>query len=318
MSIRLRVRIGKGWVVLFLLLLAGCGHPSGRLVVAGSTTAMYPVGILAEAYERRGGQRWAIQGVGSTAGLLALERGQAALAMTSRALTTEEKAKGMREIPIGYDLLVVVVHPSNPIESLTREQLRALWERWVTDWREVGGRPGTALPHGREYGSGAEAIWSEVIATDNYGLPIAPSSGFLRQEAINDPRAITYISLRHYRLGGLKALKVDGIAHTDSRYLLRHPIFLVAGPKSPPEVLAFVAFAQSPTGQRLIAEEGLIPLGEGSGVHTETAPARTGGGDTPGRYGLGGCGPCLVYGAGLFLGGRSGLPAFWARLVAAR
>jgi phosphate transport system substrate-binding protein len=253
-------------------LLTGCGQASRRPVVAGSTSAMYPVGILAESWERGGGQPLAITGVGSTAGLLALERGQAALAMISRALTPAEEAKGLEAIPIAYDLLVVVVHPSNPVESLTQGQLQAIWERWVTDWWEVGGPTGLrALPHGREYGSGSEAVWSKVIGTENYDLPISNASGFLRWEAMNDPRAVTYISFRHFRLGGVKAIKVDGISHTDPRYPLRHPIFLVVGPKSPPVTRSFIQYARSPVGQRILAEEGLIPLVEAGGGRSGTA-----------------------------------------------
>lgn len=260
MSRRRWACIYLGWC---LLLLTGCGQVSRRPVVAGSTSAMYPVGILAESWERGGGQPLAITGVGSTAGLLALERGQAALAMISRALTPAEEAKGLKAIPIAYDLLVVVVHPSNPVESLTRGQLRAIWEFQVRHWREVGvAFENRTLPHGREYGSGSEAIWSQVIGTDNYDLPISNASGFLRWEAINDPRAVTYISLRQFRLGGVKAIRVDGLVHTNPRYPLKHPIFLVLGPKSPQVAQSFIQYARSPVGQRILADEGLIPLVE--------------------------------------------------------
>lgn len=222
---------------------------------------MVPVGILAEAYERSGGQHLAITGVGSTAGILALERGMAAIAMSSRDLTPTERAKGLKAYPIAYDLLVVVVHPSNPVESLSRNQLRQIWEFEVRHWHEVGVPfDWRTLPHGREWGSGSEAVWSTVIGTENYDLPINGASEFLRWDAMKDPRTITYISGRQFRLGGVKAIKVDGISHRDPRYPLRHPIFLVVGPKSPPLVHSFIQYARSPAGQRILAEEGLIPL----------------------------------------------------------
>ena len=64
-----------------LCLLVGCGRTSGRMTIAGSTSAMFPIGILAETYEKRGGDSFGITPVGSTAGILALERGMAALGM---------------------------------------------------------------------------------------------------------------------------------------------------------------------------------------------------------------------------------------------
>jgi phosphate transport system substrate-binding protein len=245
-----------------LFLVVGCGRTSGRMTIAGSTSAMFPVGILAEAYAKQGGEEYAITPVGSTAGILALERGMADLGMIARPLLAEEKARGLREIPIGYDLLVVVVHPSNPVTNLRKEDLRRIWEWQSKYWSEFGGPRIRTVPHGREYGSGAQAIWSEVIGTTNYALPIDPDGASIRQWVAMDRRAIGYIGLRNLRRGGVKAIRVEGKAHLDPDYPLRHHVSLVVGPNSAPAVWKFIRFVRSPAGQRIVAEEGLIPLGQ--------------------------------------------------------
>lgn len=245
-----------------LSLVMGCGRTSGRMTIAGSTSAMFPVGILAEAFEKQGGESFAITPVGSTAGILALERGMAALGMIARPLLPEEKARGLRAIPIGYDVLVVVVHPSNPTNNLRKADLRRIWEWRTAYWSEFGGPRIRALPHGREYGSGAHAIWSEVIGTTNYALPVSPDGSLIRQEVMIDRRAVGYVGLRHLRRGGVKPIRVDGIAYTDPAYPLKYHVSLVVGPQSPPAVWSFLRFVRSAEGQRIVAEEGLIPLGQ--------------------------------------------------------
>lgn len=258
MSRRSRALIGLSMA---LLLLLGCGRTSGRLTIAGSTSAMFPVGILAETFEKQGGESFAITPVGSTAGILALERGMAALGMIARPLLPEEKARGLREIPIGYDVLVVVVHPSNPINNLRKADLREIWERRSRYWTEFGGERRRTLPFSREAGSGARAIWCEVIGTTNYGLPVCSNGARIRQEVMIDRRAIGYIGLRELRRGMVKPIRVEGMAHLDPSYPLKYHVSLVVGPKSPPEVWRFIQFARSAEGQRIVAEEGLIPLG---------------------------------------------------------
>lgn len=258
MSRRLQALIGLSMA---LLLLLGCGRTSGRrLTIAGSTSAMLPIGILAEEFAKRGGEPYAITPVGSTAGILALERGMAALGMIARPLLPEEKARGLREIPIGSDLLVVVVHPSNPVTNLRKEDLRRIWEWEAHSWAEFGGPPRRPVPEGREYGSGAHAIWSEVIGTTNYALPISPHASWIRHEVMMDSRTVGYVGLRELRRGGVKPVRVDGVAHMEPRYPLKYHVSLVVGPNSPPEVWRFVRFARSAAGQRIVAEEGLIPL----------------------------------------------------------
>ncbi len=65
--------------------------------------------------------------------------------MASRAIKFSEKMKAkaagedLAEVPIAYDALAVVVHPSNPVKQLTRQQLEDIFRGKVTNWQQVGG-----------------------------------------------------------------------------------------------------------------------------------------------------------------------------------
>ena len=47
--------------------------------------------------------------------------------------------KGVVANLIGRDAIGLIVHPSNPVESLTREQLQGIFAGTITNWNEVGG-----------------------------------------------------------------------------------------------------------------------------------------------------------------------------------
>lgn len=80
----------------------------------------------------------------------ALLDGAAQIGMSSRRITQDE-ARALRadgagsmvspsqEHIIAVDSMVVVTHPSNPVQELTREQLAAIFSGQITNWSEVGG-----------------------------------------------------------------------------------------------------------------------------------------------------------------------------------
>ena len=51
----------------------------------------------------------------------------------------QEAGKKTKEEVIAYDALAVVVHPSNKVSNLTREQLEGIFTGKIKNWKEVGG-----------------------------------------------------------------------------------------------------------------------------------------------------------------------------------
>lgn len=122
--------------------------PSNKLTIIGSTT-LFPIAQKAvEVLNKRKPElQITLQPGGSLAGINALTDGLADIAMASRELTKDEKAKlkakriAIRETIVAWDGITPIVHPTNPVTNLTIAQLKDIFTGKVTDWNQVGGKP---------------------------------------------------------------------------------------------------------------------------------------------------------------------------------
>ena len=254
-----------------LLLVLGTGGCRGKadtlshaICVAGSTSVQPFAEKLAEVYmEQHPGVRIDIQGGGSSAGIFAAQQGAADLGASSRELVKAEKA--LHEIPIAWDGIAVIVHPSNPLTNLNLEQLRQIFQGKITNWREVGVPPHTIDLISREEGSGTREAFETLVMGKievSSGALVQDSNGAVREIVAGDPHSLGYIS------AGLvddrvKAVAVDGILPTrenikTQKYKLVRRFLLVGRVAPAGQCLAFVDFILSPQGQRLLEAEGLV------------------------------------------------------------
>jgi phosphate transport system substrate-binding protein len=98
------------------------------------------------------------------------------------------------------------------------------------------------------------------------GAVVEDSNGTVREIVANDPNSIGYISLGLLN-ERVRALRLDGVeanrANIDAkRYTLVRPFLFVTSGPSKPEARDFIAFVLSDEGQKLIAQEGLIPIAQ--------------------------------------------------------
>ena len=254
-------------LALSVCLLSACGNQHSLVVIISGSTSVQPYAEkLAEDYARvRPDKMIDVLGGGSSAGIRAVMSGAADIGMSSRALTEDEQ-QAVWSVEIAKDGLAIIVHPSNPVEDLTLEQVRAIYAAAVGDWGELGGRAAEIHVITREEGSGTRSAFEDLVMAKE---PITPraivqdSNGAVRQLISNDPNAIGFISL------GLvdetvKALALDGVSASwenvmnDSYVLYRPFLFLTA---DEPTGLAkqFIDYTLSPAGQQQLVREGLIP-----------------------------------------------------------
>ena len=125
--------------ILCVLLLQGV---SSAQRVKGSDTLLPLTQELAEQYlEKHPESEIIVTGGGSGVGIAALPENTTDIAMASRRIKFGEKMKfaeiglDAREVIVAYDALAVVVNPSNPVDSLTREQLEAIFRGKITNKR---------------------------------------------------------------------------------------------------------------------------------------------------------------------------------------
>ena len=65
------------------------------------------------------------------------------LGVTSRRITAAEKKLGLNYLPFAYDGAVVLASSDTGVRSLTRDQIRNILEKKITNWKEVGGADAT-------------------------------------------------------------------------------------------------------------------------------------------------------------------------------
>ncbi|MDR2468193.1 MAG: substrate-binding domain-containing protein [Spirochaetaceae bacterium] len=111
---------------------------AGRVVVAGSSSVTPLMEKLKEAYMTYNtNAAIEIQQSDSTMGINNTISGIAEIGMASRELNASERTQGLRSIVIAFDGIAIIVNTENPVEELSREQVRAIYKGDVTAWQEL-------------------------------------------------------------------------------------------------------------------------------------------------------------------------------------
>lgn len=260
-----------GYLALTCLLVACTGAVTpdpDRLTFAGSTSAQPLVEELAAAYRaRHPGAAFEFVSGGSGAGIRLVRTGTADIAMVSRALRPDE-SQGLESYQIATDVLALVVHPANPVENLTRVQLYDIYLGHVTNWAQVGGRDQAITVVVRDAESGTRGAFDELVlggqspAAANMVTAAATDDVVARVAAT--PGAIGYVGFGGLR-ASTKTLRINGVEPApatarDGTYALVRPLLLLTGPSSRSEARDFIEFALGPEGQRLIEQDGWLPV----------------------------------------------------------
>ena len=222
-----------------------------------------------------------VTGGGSGVGIAALMENTTDIAMASRSIKFGEKMKfaeeGLKaaEVTVAYDALAVVVHPSNPVSRLTREQLEAIFRGKITNWKEVGGEERKIVVYSRETSSGTYEFFKEsVLENKNYMSSILsmPATGAIIQSVRQTKGAIGYIGLA-YLNRYVKALAVsyDGGVHyaepsvenaINGSYPIVRPLYYYYDSGKEAEVSPFISYVISPEGQESVLSQGFVPVTE--------------------------------------------------------
>jgi phosphate transport system substrate-binding protein len=261
------------------------------LQIDGSST-VFPVSeAAAEGFQRQtnGRVRVTVGESGTGGGFRKFCRGEIHIADASRPISASEmascRAAGIQyvEIPVAFDALTVVVHPSNPLRSITVEQLRRIWspeaQGRITNWREVDPSfPDMALSlYGPGTASGTFDYFTEAVngrsrAQRSDYTPTEDDNVIVQGVAAN-PGAMGYFGLSYYleNRSRLRALHIDSgrgpvepsVANAENGAYapLSRPIFIYvnAAALRRPQVQQFVQYYVS-NAARIAAEVGYVPL----------------------------------------------------------
>jgi phosphate transport system substrate-binding protein len=249
---------------------SGAG-PSGQISVAGSTTVQPLAEKLAEAFSAGNpGVSIDVQGGGSSVGVKSAGQGVADVGMASREVKEEELKEfpDLKVFTIARDGIAIVAHPEVPLAGLSKDQVRDIFGGKIKSWSEVGGPDKMIVVVSREEGSGTRAAFEElVMGKDTLIVDTAilhPSNGAVRTAVSTTPDSIGYLSFG-YLDRSVKALTVDGVEPSEAnvasdKYPVVRPLNMLTGGEPSGAVKAWLDFILGDEGQKIVKEEGYIPV----------------------------------------------------------
>ena len=244
----------------------------------GSDTVLPLAQKAAEVFGKKSGKSVTVIGGGSGVGIAALLDGSTEIAMASRAMKFDEKVKfkdakkDITEKIIAYDALAVIVHPSNKVSKLTREQLEGIFTGKINNWKEVGGADLQITAYSRESSSGTYEFFKEhVLSNKNYKSSILsmPATGAIVQSISQTKGSIGYVGLAYIEKT-VKAISVSFDGKTfvapsvktakNKTYPISRPLYFYMDKKVVAKAKPFVDFVLSTEGQNIVSEIGYVPV----------------------------------------------------------
>ena len=266
---------GFALVILLLTAVFGAGcistEDTETISIAGSTTVLPVAQAAAEEYmNQHSNADIQVSGGGSGVGATSVIGGTADIGMLSRDLKASEKeGNTLKEFVVGKDGIALVGHPSNTVSDLSLEQVKAIYQGTITNWKEVGGADSEIVLIGRDSSSGTREFFTEFVLDKEDAakeMQELNSNGAVAQAVSITPGAIGYVSLE-YVDDSLKAFSIGGVAPTVENvisgvYEINRPLLMITNGE--PEGLAadYLAFILSEEGQQILKDSGFIPAVE--------------------------------------------------------
>ena len=263
---------GFALVILLLTAVFGAGcistEDTETISIAGSTTVLPVAQAAAEEYmNQHSNADIQVSGGGSGVGATSVIGGTADIGMLSRDLKASEKdGNNLKEFIVGKDGIALVGHPSNTASDLSLEQVKAIYQGTITNWKDVGGADSEIVLIGRDSSSGTREFFTEFVLDKEDAakeMQELNSNGAVAQAVSITPGAIGYVSLE-YVDDSLKAFSIGGVAPTVENvisgvYEINRPLLMVTNGE--PEGLAadYLAFIISEEGQQILKDSGFIP-----------------------------------------------------------
>jgi phosphate transport system substrate-binding protein len=227
----------------------------------------------------------AVAGGGSGTGISALLNGTVDIANSSRKLKQKEldaaKAKGIDPVEhiVGFDALAIFVHPSNPIESITIEQLASIYgdggavEAWgQIDLSIPGTKDDKIIRVSRQNNSGTYAYFKKAVLGKGKEYKLGSLDMHGSKDVVDlvakTPGAIGYSGLA-YAIPEVKMVPVIGAdgksvvpstqTAASGAYPIARPLLMYTVGQPKGKVKKYMDWILSAEGQGIIAAKGYAP-----------------------------------------------------------
>jgi phosphate transport system substrate-binding protein len=165
--------------------------------------------------------------------------------------------RGVVETLIAKDAIAALVHKDNPINELTKEQLRGIFSGNIKNWSEVGGNDAAIRVFVVKEASATRQVFADAILDGNdYGAAevITPDARMLPTIS-RDVHAIGQLSFAFLDSNfEVKPLTIDGqmASVENSDYPISRPLYLATYGEPKGAVKDFLDWTLSPAGQTVI------------------------------------------------------------------
>ncbi len=247
------------------------GDATGHVVIAGNGPEAVMIEKLARAFEKANPRAYVdILWNENSKPVEMVKNDQAQIVVTGK----DDPA--LRASQIAWDGIAIMVNLSNHTKEVTTQQVAQLFSGKIKMWSELGGPDTKVLlldrPRNRNIRetfeqqlgiAGQIPESAQVIKADDKAIKTVVGT-------LPPLSAVTYVSLgpalEAVASGvAVRLLQVDKVEPEeptvkDGRYKLRRPVLLLSKNDPNPTVDAFVAFALSPEGQKILDVEGYTPM----------------------------------------------------------
>ncbi len=263
--------IGLTLIPLFVM---GLQAKAENITIKGSTTVLPIAQACAEEFMNSNLRvNISVQGGGSGFGIASIMEGTADIGNASRPAKDKELKKAaqngvdLKANVVAMDGIAVVVNPSNPVDALTKQQVKDIYTGKVSDWSEIGGSSGEIVVISRDSASGTYETFLKLALDKARVRPDAlrqASNQAVATTVSNTPGAIGYVGLG-YLSSRVKAVEMNGVKASketvlSGEYILSRPLFMYTDGKPKGVVKDFLEFILSGTGQRIAEKQGYVGL----------------------------------------------------------
>jgi phosphate transport system substrate-binding protein len=277
-------RIAALCIACGLALLPGCGPagydgaPDGGpapITLTGSSTIAPLMSEIGPRFEQRHpGVRVDVQTGGTSRGIADVRGSLADIGMVSRDLADDEA--DLEPFLIARDGVCLIVHATNPVETLSDDEVVGIYTGRITNWSAVGGPDAPITVVNKAEGRSTLEVFTEHFGIDTRGIRadvvVGDNEHGIKTVAGN-PHAVGYVSIgtaEYDREAGvpIKLLPVGGVAATVENvargtFPITRTLNLVT-PKdkkaSNPLVRELIDFARSPAVHDLVEEQSFVPI----------------------------------------------------------
>lgn len=244
-----------------------------KLVLTGASTVAPLAAEIGKRFEKNNpGTQVDVQTGGSARGVNDARVGLSDIGMVSRDLKPDE-AQQLQAFTIAYDGVCMIVHKSNPIATLTKQQIIDIYTGRVTNWKELGGADRKITVVNKAEGRSTLELFLHHFGLVNSQIKAQVVVGDNEQDiktVVGNPGALAYVSIGTAEFDveeglPIKLLPMDGIAAStvnvkNRSFPLTRVLNLVT--KGQPAGLSkqFIEYARSESVHDLVKDQYFVPL----------------------------------------------------------